>query len=76
MGYHSGDESTIGTSELSEDDIEDFQDEFSGHNLKSEGHAGRRKELKRQREGESETKRGPHKKKFMNKMMNMKIMTL
>ena len=64
LGYHSGDESTIGTSELSEDDIEDFQDEFSGHNLKSEGHAGRRKELKRHRAGESETKRGPHKKKI------------
>ena len=44
-----GDSSEYDSSEFSADDIDDFEDEFAGNNLRTEGHAGRRKELKRLR---------------------------
>lgn len=62
LELHSDGGSTLGSSDFSEDDIDDYEDEFKGNRLKTDGHAGRRKQLKRHRAGESETKRGPHKK--------------
>ena len=35
-----GDSSEYDSSEFSADDIDDFEDEFAGNNLRTEGHAG------------------------------------
>ena len=58
-----GDSSEYDSSEFSADDIDDFEDEFDGNNLRTEGHAGRRKELKRLRAGETKRAEGPRIKK-------------
>ena len=70
-----GDSSEYDSSEFSVDDIDDFEDEFAGNSLKTEGHAGRRKVLKRLRAGETKRDDGPRAKKCMTKMMNMTTTT-
>ena len=58
-----GDSSEYDSSEFSADDIDDFEHEFDGNNLRTEGHAGRRKVLKRLRAGETKGAEGPRIKK-------------